>query len=220
MKLDMHLHSNYSTDGKAAPRQILKEARKLGLDGLCITDHNTLKGNAEVRKIAAEFGIIVLRGMEITSTDGHILAIGIGEEVPRDLSAEETLENIRAQGGMAVIPHPYRNWSGLGWECVRKIKPDAIEVLNSHSTKRENAMAGKLCWEMGLPMTAGSDSHELESIGRAYISIPDATDEDGVLKAIRSGEAKARGRSRNLIGTLKDRTLTVTQWMGRGFKKM
>ncbi|MFO7619553.1 MAG: CehA/McbA family metallohydrolase [Thermoplasmata archaeon] len=220
MKLDMHLHSDYSSDGKASPRQILRQARKLGLGGVCITDHNTVKGNAKARKIASEFGLLVIRGMEISSSGGHILGMGIAEEVPRDLSPEETVERIRAQGGMAVIPHPYRRWSGLGTDVARAVRPDAIEVLNSHSTGKDNAMAGKLCTSMKLPMTAGSDAHELGMLGKAFIAIPDASTEDEVLEAIRAGKAKVRGQSRGLPGTLKDRTLTVTQWMARGFKKM
>jgi predicted metal-dependent phosphoesterase TrpH len=220
MKLDMHLHSSFSSDGKPSPRDILKHARKVGLGGVCITDHNTMKGNAEARKIASEFGLIVIRGMEISSTDGHILGYGIDEEVPRDLCPEETLRKIREQGGLAVIPHPFRYWSGLGSEKTLLAKPDAIETINSHSTWNDNAQARKLCEQMKLPMTAGSDSHETGTIGRAYVTVPDSSSEDEILKYIRSGKAKVGGLSRNLGGTLKDRTLTVAQWMGRGFKKM
>ena len=135
MKLDMHLHSNFSADGTAAPRDILKQARKAGLGGVCITDHNTLKGNAEARKIADEFKLLVIRGMEISSTGGHILGIGISDEVPRDLDPQDTVEKIREQGGIAVIPHPFRRWSGLGADAVRTVKPDAIEVVNYQPLK-------------------------------------------------------------------------------------
>ncbi|MDD4307930.1 MAG: CehA/McbA family metallohydrolase [Thermoplasmata archaeon] len=220
MKLDMHIHSNFSPDGKASPRQILKQAKKAGLGGLCISDHNTLRGNTEARKIASEFSIVLVRGMEISSSEGHILGYGIAEEVPRDLSPEETLERIRAQGGTAVIPHPYRYWSGLGGSRTVSVKPDAIEALNSHSTNSDNAQARKLAESLGLPMTAGSDSHEQPTVGRAYVIIPDVSTEEEVIESILSGKAKTAGLSRNLAGTLKDRTLTVTQWMGRGFKKM
>ena len=220
MKMDMHLHSSHSSDGRISPRDILKQARKNGLGGLCITDHNTMKGNIEARKIASEFGLLVVRGMEISTTDGHILGYGIDEEVPRDLSPEEALKNIRGQGGMAVVPHPYRFWSGLGRKNTLRIKPDAIETINSHSTSRDNAMARRLCEQMKLPMTAGSDSHETSTIGRAYVIVPDSSSEDDALRAIRSGKAKVGGLSRNLTGTLKDRAMGVTRWMGRGFKKV
>lgn len=220
MKIDMHLHSSFSSDGKPSPRDILKQARNIGLDGICITDHNTIKGNAEARKIASEFGLVVIRGMEISSSEGHILGYGIDEEVPRDLSPEETLDRIRAQGGMGAVPHPFRYWSGLGREKTFAVKPDAIETINSHSTKQDNVLARKLSEQMKLPMTAGSDSHETEMVGRAYVIVPDSSSEDDILKAIRSGKSKVGGLSRTLAATLKDRSFAVTRWMGRGFKKM
>ncbi len=220
MKLDMHVHSSYSTDGHAQPRQILKQARKLGLDGLCIADHNTMAGSLEARKIASEFGLILVSGMEISSSGGHILAYGISEEVPRDLGPGETLDRIHSQGGLAVVPHPYRFWSGLGEEATLALGPDALETANAHSTARENRLAGKLAERMKLPATAGSDSHELGSLGRAFTMMPEIGSEEEALKAIRAGRTKARGQSRKTTMALKDRTVSVAMWIGRGFKKM
>jgi hypothetical protein len=220
MKLDMHLHSNHSSDGKESPKNILKHARKLGLGGVCITDHNTLSGNAEARKIAGDYGILVIRGMEISSTGGHILGIGIDSEVPRNLSPEETLARIHEAGGIAVVPHPFRQWTGLGDAAVRAMKPDAIEVLNSHSTARDNEMARALCNELKLPMTAGSDAHDIRMIGKAGISIPEVSSEEEALECILHGKAKTLGKSRGLPGALKDRTITITNWIARGFKQM
>jgi len=220
MKFDMHVHSSHSADGHAAPRQILKQARRLGLDGLCIADHNTIAGSLEARKIASEFKLIVVSGMEISSSGGHILAYGISEGIPRDLDPAETRDRIHSQGGMAVVPHPYRFWSGLGEEATLALKPDAVETVNAHSTVRENMLAGKLAKRMGLPRTAGSDSHELTSFGRAYTIMPDASSEEDMLKAIRTGKTKARGQSRKTTTALKDRTVSVAMWVGRGFKRM
>lgn len=220
MKFDMHVHSSYSADGHASPRPILKQARKLGLEGLCIADHNTIAGSLEARKIASEFKLIVVSGMEISSSGGHILAYGISEGIPRDLSPEETLERIHAQGGMAVVPHPYRFWSGLGEAATLRIKPDAVETFNAHSTARENMLAGKLAKRMSHPGTGGSDSHELPSLGRAYTLVPNASSEEEVLKAISAGKTQVRGQSRKTSSALKDRTVSVINWAGRGFKRM
>ncbi len=220
MKFDMHVHSSHSADGHAAPRQILKQARRLGLDGLCIADHNTIAGSIEARKIAPEFKLVIVGGMEISSSAGHILAYGISEAIPRDLDPAETRDRIHSQGGMAVVPHPYRFWSGLGDGATLMVKPDAVETVNAHSTARENMLAGKLARRMGLPGTAGSDSHELASIGRAFTIVSDASSEEDVLRAIKAGRTKARGQSRKTTTALKDRTVSVAMWVGRGFKKM
>jgi predicted metal-dependent phosphoesterase TrpH len=158
--------------------------------------------------------------MEISSAGGHILAYGITEEIPRDLEPAETRDRIHAQGGMAVVPHPYRFWSGLGEEATLRIKPDAVEAFNAHSTARENRLAGKLAQRMELPATAGSDSHELPSLGRAYTLVPDASSEEEVLDAIKAGRTQVGGRSRKTGSALKDRTISVFNWVGRGFKKM
>ena len=219
MKLDLHVHSSYSSDSSSKPEQILRQARKIGLAGIAITDHNTMKGNNLARKIAGP-DIIVVRGMEISSSEGHILAYGIQEPVPKGLGPEETIELIREQGGIAVVAHPFRSWSGLGETLVRKIKPDAIEVQNSHSTLKENTKAKKLCQSMNLPMTAGSDSHMLSYLGKSYTTMPDVSTEDEVLEAIRKGQTKTSGQSRSRGGAIKDKTDTVIQWMSRGFKKL
>jgi len=218
MKLDLHVHSTFSSDGKASPESILRQAAKVGLAGVAITDHNTMKGNVQARKIDRE--MLVIRGMEISSSEGHILAYGIEEPVPKGLDPEETLERIRDQGGIAVVAHPYRPWSGLGEKAVKRLKPDAIEVQNSHSTAGENASALRLCQTMGLPMTGGSDAHMLAYLGRSYTVAENASTEDEVLEAIRKGMTKVTGKHRSTGGAIKDRTDTVLQWMGRGFRKM
>ncbi len=220
MMLDMHVHSTFSSDGRATPRQILKQARKIGLGGLAITDHNALKGNAQARRIASDFGVLVIRGMEISSTKGHILGYGIDQPVPKDLEPQEVIDRIHAQGGIAVIAHPHRPWSGIGEEIARSISPDAIEVQNAHSTRKENQKALALCIDLGLPMTAGSDSHELGSLGKAHLLVSHVETEEQALDAILKARVRPRGANRSRGNAIKDRTDTVLQWMGRGFKKM
>lgn len=218
MKLDLHVHSTYSSDGRAMPEEILRQAARLGLAGVAITDHNTMRGSVHARKVGGS--VLVIRGMEISSSEGHILAYGIEDPVPAGLSPAETAERIRAQGGIAVVAHPYRPWSGLGERASRDLKPDAIEVQNSHSTARENDHARRLCESMDMPMTGGSDAHVLGYLGRSFTTVPDASAEADVLEAIRKGASRPAGKNRSTGGAIKDRTDTVIQWMGRGFRKM
>ena len=220
IKLDLHVHSNYSSDGRLQIKDILRVARKRGLGGIAVTDHNSLKGSQIAKRIAHEHEILTVSGMEISSTEGHILAYGIDTPIPKGLSPEETIEKIHESGGLAVIARPYRPWSGLGEKITRSLKPDGMEVLNAHSTLKENQKAGRLCRSMDLPMTAGSDSHEGRSLGKACVIIPEASSQDDVLEAILKRRVKVQGLSRSTGGAIKDRTDTVMQWMGRGFKKM
>ena len=219
MRLDLHVHSTYSSDGRATPKEILKGAKRIGLDGICITDHNTLKGSVEAQGMAKDSGLIVLRGMEISTSEGHVLAYGIDTPVEKGMTAAETVDRIRELGGLAVVSHPYKWWSGLGGSLTERVRPDALETLNGCSTKGHNAMALKLCRKMGLPQTAGSDAHSLRYIGRAYVlmDVPAESEED-VIEAIRAHKTRTGGTDRTKRESVSFGVKSFFKWTGRGFK--
>jgi predicted metal-dependent phosphoesterase TrpH len=170
--------------------------------------------------MAKEFDLVVVRGVEISCDIGHVLAYGIEEDIPRDLTTDETVARIRNAGGLASIAHPYRWWSGVGEKAAVRSKPDALEVMNAGSTKLHNNMARKLCKRMKVCRTAGSDAHVAEGIGRAYITIENAGTEEGVLEAIRKGRVKTSGKSRTAPESVKYGFEVVSAWAKRGFKRM
>jgi len=216
MKVDMHVHSIYSADGEVPVKDILKRAKKIGLGALAITDHNEIKGAMEAKKL----GILpVIRGIEVSSAEGHILAYGLDCKIPRDMGIEETIEKIHECGGIAVAAHPYRYWSGIGERYARRYNFDAIEVFNGRCKNSSNEKARRLAENLNRPTTAGSDAHFIEEIGKAGI-IVEAEDEEDVLEEILKGDVKIFGRSRNLGETIKYVKKAVSEWMGRGFKKI
>ena len=198
MKLDMHIHSRYSRDAKASPKEIAAECKRVGLDGFAIADHNAIQGSLDAVSASAETGLIVVRAVEVSAEEGHVLAYGIRELVPKGLPVAETIDKIHAAGGLAVAAHPKRFPSGMGIEAARAGKFDAIEVLNGNNAGRSNGMARRVAEERKLPKTGGSDSHELESIGRAFTVIDDASTEDQVLDAILKNRSTVGGRSRSM----------------------
>jgi hypothetical protein len=217
MKIDMHIHSSYSPDGRERPADILKYARKIGLDAVAITDHNEIKGALEAKKL----GIIpVVVGIEVSTRDGHILGYGIDCLIPRGLGAAETVEKIHECGGVAVIAHPFRFWSGVGRKVAEELvsAADAVEIFNSRCKKSSNRKAQKLADEHGKPGTAGSDAHRLERIGRGYL-IADCAPED-FPDCIKHVRGTAHGTPRTAGDTIKYVKKSVLQWMGRGFKKI
>lgn len=221
MKLDLHVHSTHSPDGRVRPIEIMKCAKKVGLEGICIADHNTLKGSREAKELAKEFDLVVVRGMEVSSKDGHVLAYGIDSEFNRKRCALNTVRDIRKWGGLAAIAHPYRWWSGVGQKLTIKSTPDALETFNARSTEGHNKKASKLRTRMKVRQVAGSDAHYLEDVGRAYIiSENPLGSEEEVLEAIRKGRVKVSGKSRTSSETLAYGYKAITQWMGRGFKRM
>jgi predicted metal-dependent phosphoesterase TrpH len=202
-------------------REMLKTAVRRDIQGLAITDHNRTEGSDEARRLAAEAGLLCLRGMELSAQEGHILVYGLQDPVPARLPAAEALERIREQGAFAVAAHPYRFWSGLGEDVVRSAPFEGIEGLNARTTKRDNGKAERLAEELGLPMTAGSDAHRFSDIGRGLLILPDAYESEGdLLPAIRRGRGRPVGLGRGAGRTVRYVTKAVGEWMLRGFRRM
>lgn len=200
---------------------MVQTAKARGLRGLAVTDHNSLGGSRRALELASGPDLIVVRGMEISSRDGHILAYGVEEEVPRGLDAMDTLRAIEALGGLAVAAHPGRFWSGLKEEDVRASPFQAIEALNARSVARHNRRATALGQELGLPVTGGSDAHRLADLGRAVVTIPEgAATEEEVLEALRKGEGQLAGSSRTSGRTFRYVAKSVSEWVVRGFRKI
>jgi len=222
MKLDIHVHSSFSNDGTVSPEDILKYAMKIKLDGIAITDHNEIKGALKLWKDnKSRNDFVVIPGMEISSEKGHILALGIKDSVPRDLSPEETIEKITELGGLPIAPHPFRFWSGLGKESVKKSGFKAIEVLNSRSLKKENKKADRLAEELGCGKTGGSDCHSLTHLGNAYTIIENPVfDIDDIIDEIRKKRTKGQGKSRSPLETPRYAASCVYLWLKRGMKRI
>jgi len=218
MRMDLHLHSKYSPDSSLEPKEIVRTARSRGLDGIAITDHNSPIGSLEARKVSD--GFLVIRGMEISSAEGHILAYGLSEPIPRGLSPEETVDRIEAAGGVAVAAHPYRFWSGLGPGTTRRIRFPAVESQNARTARSGNRHAQELQSLIQAGGTGGSDAHELETVGEAYTVLEGVSTEGGFLQALQSRQTRGEGKDRQGVRTVAYVTKCVSEWMGRGLKKI
>ncbi|VVB53562.1 Error-prone DNA polymerase [uncultured archaeon] len=164
MRVAFHVHTTKS-DGTATPKEMVDAAAKLGLDGMVITDHDSVLGGLEAQKNCPH-GFLIITGAEVSSSDGHILAVDVKENIPPGLSAKETVEKIHALGGLAVAPHPYDLYRGGVGDLIKTVPFDAVETINGHTTlnRKNPAKAAK---ETGLPTIGGQDSHttyELDNI--------------------------------------------------------
>ena len=217
MKADLHIHTLYSNDGKSTIEEVAEYAVKCGLGCIAVTDHNTFEAY-DLLKDRKEF--IIIPGEEVSSADGHILAYGIQSEIERGMSIIKTIEAIHDAGGIAVAAHPYRWWSGLGEKNVIP-EFDGVEGFNARSRTRDNRRSFNLAASLNKPVTGGSDAHTPEFIGKGYTIFDDSvrTWEDAV-NAIMNRETDVGGNSRGFGETLKYTWKSITQWMGRGFRKM
>ncbi|TMI19559.1 PHP domain-containing protein [Candidatus Bathyarchaeota archaeon] len=183
LKLDLHVHTNRSNDAVTSPKQLATICRDRGLDGLAITDHNVLAVDSSKE-------VVFLPGIEISTRDGHIIGLGLSEAVPRGLSADETIQRIKELQGVSIIPHPYDLLRSSVRPHNLAVRPDAIEVINSSSFLHSLTWkrARKFAEKQNYPMTAGSDSHIPETIGRAYTEVESPSkDTASVLAALKSG---------------------------------
>ncbi len=213
MKLDLHIHTSYSPDGKVDPKDVLKIAKKLGIDAIAITDHNEIKGALKARS----YGILpVIIGEEVSTLSGHVLAYNIECLIPRGLTVEETIEKIQECSGIAVIAHPYRYWSGVGEkETIKNIRHvDGIEIFNGRCKERSNKKAKTLAEKYNKFGTGGSDAHFPEHIGKAGV-VTDCYDIPECLK-----NAKTFGSSRTSLETIAYVKKAVGEWIKRGFKRI
>ena len=199
LSAELHSHSALSHDGRDEIELLLEQAAAVGLDALAITDHDVLDASAEAAELAPAYGLVGIPGMEVTSAAGHLLALGVSEHVPAGLPFEETIERIREQEGIAVVPHPFqRSRHGVASHISSDAlaSADAIEVYNSRLlTGRSNRQAERFARERGLAMTAGSDAHISEMVGQAVTEI-DAAERsvEAILEAIGEGKTAVLGK--------------------------
>ena len=219
MRLDLHNHTTHSPDSRVRPADLVAAAKRAGVDGLAITDHNAVSGVREAEEAAGP-GFLVIPGLEISTAAGHVLAYGVREVVPRDLSVAETFERVTALGGVAVAAHPYRFWSGLGEAALRQAPFPAYETSNARTLRRGNVRARQRAREARVGETGGSDSHFLDEVARALTIVEDAGSVDDVLQQIAQGRTRSEGRSRGTSGTLRYVPKAVGEWLARGMRRM
>jgi predicted metal-dependent phosphoesterase TrpH len=199
LSVELHAHSDLSYDGRDPVELLLEQAAAVGLDALAVTDHDEIDESLRMAEIAPQYGLVGIPGMEVTSEAGHVLGLGLSERVPAGLSYGETLDRIREQGGVVVVPHPFqRARHGVAPHISQGelAEADAIEVYNSRLfTGRSNRRAERFAERRDLPQTAGSDAHIAEMVGQAVTHV--ATEDRsaaGVLDALTRGETSVVGR--------------------------
>ncbi|MEM2320321.1 MAG: CehA/McbA family metallohydrolase [Candidatus Bathyarchaeia archaeon] len=196
LKIDLHVHTCYSGDSNITLKSLLAEVKRKHLDGVAITDHDTIEGALEACKVVSDAGLerppIIIPGIEVSTKRGHIIGLNVTESIPMGLSMEETIEGIHEAGGIAVAAHPQSLFKG-GIDLSPKILSlgfDAIEVINSSlfPFKLSVQACKKFAEDYNLPQTAGSDSHIVEAIGLAYTLInTEERSVDSIVGSIKRG---------------------------------
>jgi len=157
---DFHIHSKFSYDSLLNPKRIVRIAEKRGLDGIAITDHDTIKGALEASKLNKSIYIVI--GSEIKTEIGDIIGLFLKEEITSK-NFDEVVDEIKRQDGLVVLPHPYKKNQDIPNGILRKV--DLVETLNGRLSQELNHKAQILAKNNGMPIIGGSDAHISKSIG-------------------------------------------------------
>ena len=190
MKYDLHNHTHYSPCSSLKPEILLKLTKRKGMNGIAVTDHNSIKGALKVKKLNKDRNFEVIIGDEVRTNYGDVLAYYLHKEIKsRDLFS--VIDEVKAQNGLIAIAHPFRTSINPKFSYpLEKLKNkiDAIECFNSRMLPGNNEKAQKLAKKLKIPGIGGSDAHFRFEIGRSYTIF------DGNLrKAIKQNKTNYKG---------------------------
>ena len=180
---DFHIHNRFSRDSILSEDKFIRVAMERGLTHVAVTNHNNVEGALAVRQRAAALGVseqlTVILGEEVSTSDGEVVGIFLERTIPRGLTADQTADEIHAQGGLVSIPHPFDPFraSHIKREPLERLaaagKIDMIEVFNSRVTfSRHNDEAAEFAARYAIPGIACSDSHSAFEVAMSFNALP------------------------------------------------
>lgn len=188
MNWDLHVHSKYSYDSFLTSERIIKAAKKKGLDGVAITDHGTIKGGVEASKLNKDKNFKIIVGAEIKTEYGDVIGLFLNEDI-QNRKFIEVLDEIKSQGGLIVLAHPYRQYK-FPEKFVGQV--DIVEGFNARSKLEHNVKALKLAQKFNKSVVAGSDAHTSFEIGRGRTII-----DSDIEKCLINGDTEIEGMESN-----------------------
>ena len=210
-KYDLQMHSVYSHDGIMQPETIVARAKKIGLDGVAITDHNTVRGGLEAKKYESDdFEVVV--GSEILTNKGEVIGLFLKKEIEeRDFS--KVVREIKKQGGLVLVPHPFdrlrRHVLKIPLKDLKFI--DCFECYNARAVfKEDNFKAQRFAQLHGLAQTGGSDAHLLNEIGNGLTLC-----RGSLRRALLRGETRWAGRRKSFL--FNHGFTKLVKWKGKFF---
>lgn len=192
VRVDMHSHTMFSGDSTTTFDEVAESVAAAGIDVLCITDHNAVEGAK--RLTAALSGVCrVIVGEEVRTHTGEIIGLFLTEKISYGARADATAAQIREQGGIVYVPHPFdpmrKNLTEASLiDIVEQGLVDAIEAFNAKTSLKSLNERARLFGEMhDLALGAGSDAHVPHALGAAYLEMPDFDGPRDFLAKMRQG---------------------------------
>jgi predicted metal-dependent phosphoesterase TrpH len=186
VRIDLHLHSRYSHDGRSTLEELIERCAECGLERIALTDHNTVEGALALAQIAPELAIV---GEEAKTREGEVIGLFITRRLPPYMRAEDVMDMIHEMGGLTYVPHPLdRHRSNFSAERIAELagRIDIIETYNAWCEPAENQAAARLAKELEKVSATGSDAHAASELGRSWMEIEDYTTPQDFLEKLRS----------------------------------
>ncbi len=197
MLIDLHCHTKYSYDCYLEPLDLIKRAKEVNLDGICITEHYSFTLSRHIAKIDQGGDFLILRGLEISTNMGHLLVYGVKDDSWNTWSKDNYLDifgvirNVHLKGGICVPAHPFREWNSLGDAIFNINGFDAFETHNGSNSLDANQKAIRAAYSLKLPSIGGSDCHRIEQVGSVVTEFFNPiTTMDDMIREIKKGNCR------------------------------
>lgn len=190
-RIDLHVHSKYSGDTDSEPEEAVLHAIEASLHGIAFTEHYSYEASEPVERLKEKYRdkILIFRGVEFSTLEGHCLVFGVNTDrmAIKYAPVMEVVRRVNEDGGIVIPSHPFRGGNSLGEavKCVEGFR--AIEGYNGYSHHSQNSKAVKVAGELALPYTGGSDAHEAREVGACYTEFSDAVSCENFMELLRAG---------------------------------
>jgi glycosyltransferase involved in cell wall biosynthesis len=204
---DFHVHSHHSKDCVMPVADILERAREVGLDVLAITDHDSAAGGLEAREIADRYGVRVIVGEEVKTSEGEVIGLFLERTIPGGMTFADTVAAIKQQDGIVYVPHPFDRLHPIPSPQVLRANVNSIDVVEVFNARLAfpgfNELAERFAQRYRIPAAAGSDSHVLPGIGTTLCGIDEFGGPGDFVAALAESRIVRRPRSLIYLQSLK-----------------
>jgi len=190
-KIDLHVHSKYSTDNDADPEETVLRAIEQGLHGLVFTEHYYYGASEPVEVLKEKYGksIMIFRGVEFSTSEGHCLIFGVDTDrlLSKYAPVSDIVRAVGEAGGVVIPSHPYRSVNSLGDLVLTSSGITALEGYNGCNMHPFNVKAIEAAKKLNLPFTGGSDAHAPQEVGSCYTEFDDEVTADNFIDLLKAG---------------------------------
>jgi glycosyltransferase involved in cell wall biosynthesis len=206
--VDLHMHTDHSGDCATPVEVLLQTAKTHGLGAIAVTDHNEISGALAAQDLAADYGVKVIVAEEVkTASQGEVIGLFLREKIGRGMTLEETVAEIRRQGGLVYVPHPFDRMHAVpDYEHLLDIveQVDAIEVYNPRvAIGSFNEEAARFAAKYRIPAGAGSDAHVAQGLGSVRVRMRDFDGPEEFMESLREADILTKPSSLLYVQALK-----------------